>query len=149
MNKNINVVWCLLVIGIFHACKNQTTTQSTGPHLYSQDTTLPKDTINAANLTFENPIFDFGKVKEGPKLNYVFVMRNIGKIPVVISDVQTTCGCTTAYWPKGAIAPYQSDSIKIAFQTQGNSGAQEKKILVFSNSIRKIIVLTVKGIIQI
>lgn len=128
------------------ACENNQ--PLAGPKLYSSDTSATTNSPDSPNLRFEAPEFNFGKIKEGGIVRHSFLLSNLGKAPVVISEVQTTCGCTTAHWPKAPILPNHADSISIELHTQGNVGVQEKNILIFSNSAHKIIVLTIKAVVE-
>ena len=38
---------------------------------------------------------DFGEIAQGDKVEHTFRFRNTGNEPLVITNVQVTCGCTT------------------------------------------------------
>ncbi len=85
-------------------------------------------------LQLEESTFDFGDLKQGDKVSHEFILKNDGKSPLVISNVITTCGCTAPEWPKTPIAPKQSATIKIAFDSRGRAGVQNKVITIISNA---------------
>lgn len=93
-----------------------------------------QDTINVAKLKFEEDLFDFGKVKEGAQVEHIFSFRNVGKVPLVISDVKSTCGCTIPEWPEDPIEPGQKGAISVQFNSNGRSGEQSKPVTVFANT---------------
>jgi hypothetical protein len=64
---------------------------------------------NTADMTFESMEHDFGKIKEdaGPA-NFNFNFKNTGKVPLVISAVNASCGCTTPEWSKEPVLPRKS-----------------------------------------
>ncbi len=76
---------------------------------------------------------DFGKHKEGEVLDTVFVFKNTGEVPLIISKVKTSCGCTATEWPKEPVMPGDSGKIAVEFNTRGKSGKQTKTITIHSN----------------
>ncbi len=93
-----------------------------------------QDTINVAKIAFEEEYFDFGKVKEGNKVKHVFNFKNVGKVPLVISDVKSTCGCTIPDWTEDPIEPGADGKISVEFNTNGKPGEQSKPVTVFANT---------------
>jgi len=94
----------------------------------------PQDTTNVAKISFEEDMYDFGQVSEGEKVNHVFSFTNTGKVPLVINDVKSTCGCTVPDWPEDPIPPGDSGEISVAFNSYGRTGEQSKPITVFANT---------------
>ncbi len=90
--------------------------------------------ISSSKLLFEEDSHDFGKVPQGPQLEYSYKFTNKGKSLLVIDKVQPSCGCTGAtIGGKNEYEKGESGEVKITFNTQGRSGHQEKHIMVFSN----------------
>ena len=90
-----------------------------------------------AKIIFTEESYDFGRVKEGPVLEYSFRFTNAGDKPLVIEKVQTSCGCTGATIDgKTEFGKGEEGEIKITFNTQGREGPQEKHVTVFTNEIR-------------
>lgn len=90
--------------------------------------------ISTSKIVFEEDYHDFGKVPQGPQLEYSFKFTNKGKSPLIIEKVQPSCGCTGATTGgKNEFAKGESGEIKITFNTQGRSGHQEKHVMVFTN----------------
>lgn len=83
-------------------------------------------------LIFEKETHDFGTVAEGTQATYVFRVKNIGKEPVVIPNVQAACGCTTPTWTKEPILPGKIGMIKAVYNTTGRPGPFNKAITVTS-----------------
>ncbi len=89
---------------------------------------------SSSKILFEEEYHDFGKVPQGPQLEYGFKFTNKGKTPLVIERVQTSCGCTGATTGgKNEYSKGESGEIKVSFNTQGRTGRQEKQIIVFTN----------------
>jgi hypothetical protein len=55
---------------------------------------------------------------------------NYGTEPVTITDIRTSCGCTTAALEKRKYAPGESGAIEAKFNFAGHTGHQEKWIFV-------------------
>lgn len=96
-------------------------------------------------LKFNKMVHDFGKVKEAGVINYTFEVTNVGTSPVVITNAQPSCGCTTPEWSKDPIMPGQTKSIKVGFDTKNRPHAFNKTITVISNAENSQEVLTIKG----
>jgi hypothetical protein len=101
-----------------------------------------------ATLTFTTVEHDFGKIKEGTMANYEFAFTNTGKAPLVLSNVQPSCGCTTPEWSKEPIMPGAKGVIKASFNSYGRPGTFQKYITVKSNASNGEITLTIKGTVE-
>jgi Protein of unknown function (DUF1573) len=96
-------------------------------------------------LKFGKETHDFGTLKEGPIATYNFEITNTGTAPVLITNAQASCGCTTPEWPKEAIMPGAKAAIKVGYNTAGRPGPFTKTITVISNAENGNVVLTIKG----
>ena len=85
-------------------------------------------------MKFETREIDFGTHNEGDVLDTVFKFTNTGDAPLVITNVKTSCGCTTPYWPKKPIQPGESEEIKVRFNTRHKPGKQTKTITIHTNT---------------
>ena len=99
-------------------------------YAYAQDETSQP----GPSITFEESSFDFGDIHQGDKVMHVFNFENTGDAPLIISNVQTTCGCTATDWPRDPVAPGESASITVNFNSAGKMGRQNKIITIVSNS---------------
>jgi len=97
-------------------------------------------------ITFETLEHDFGKITEGDKVEYDFKFTNTGEAPLIISEVQVSCGCTTPSWPKGVIKPGESDIIKVVYNSKDRQGTFSKKIVVTSNTYPNQTALKISGV---
>ena len=57
------------------------------------------------HLVFDAESFDFGKIKQEVPATHKFEFTNTGSMPVIISDVKASCGCTTPGWSKEPVLP--------------------------------------------
>jgi hypothetical protein len=74
---------------------------------------------------------------------FIFEFKNTAKKAAVITNVQTSCGCTAADRPETPIRKGKKGVIKVHYDTK-RVGAFTKTITVFSN-VGDPIVLTIKG----
>ena len=96
-------------------------------------------------IEFDSESHDFGNVPEGTLAEHEFVFTNKGTTPVIISDVQASCGCTTPFWTKDPVMPEGKGTIKASYNSQGRPGAFHKSITVTSNATEATKVLYIKG----
>lgn len=106
------------------------------------------DTVNVAKMIFEETTFDFGEVKEGEIVQHVFKFNNTGKVPLLINNARSTCGCTVPKWPREAIAPGASGEISVEFNTRAKTGEQEKPITVTANTYPSNSQIFLKGFVH-
>ena len=91
--------------------------------------------LTGPKISFSESAFDFGDIVVGDKVEYIFEFENIGNEPLILSDVRTTCGCTAPEWPREPVAPGETASLKVVFNSAGKSGIQNKVITVMSNAV--------------
>lgn len=91
---------------------------------------------NGPVITFEKKSHDFGDITQGDKVEYVFSFSNSGTEPLIITNVEVTCGCTTPKgWPRDPIPPGGKGELTVAFSTSGKIGRQNKPVIIISNAI--------------
>ena len=90
---------------------------------------------------------DYGKVtKEEDNGVRVFEFTNTGTAPLIINNVQSSCGCTVPSKPTEPIAPGKTGKIEVKYNM--NPGPIRKTITVETNAINAEdgrIVLKIKG----
>lgn len=93
-----------------------------------------KDAEKMPVIEFETKTYDFGDVIEGERLTYAFKFKNTGKSNLIIYSSEATCGCTTSQPPKAPIRPGESNEITVTFDSKGQKGKVQKRILVGANT---------------
>lgn len=102
--------------------------------LYVSDNSIIAAYDKGPKIVFKETEHDFGKVPQGPSLQYNFKFTNKGSGILRIEKVSTSCGCTAAeVGNKTEYKKNESGSIKVEFMTQGRVGHQEKTITVYTN----------------
>ncbi|MGY0407754.1 MAG: DUF1573 domain-containing protein [Polaribacter sp.] len=102
--------------------------------------------INAQEFKFVNETINYGKIAKGSNGERTFVFTNVGKAPLIVKSVQSSCGCTVPKKPEKPIMPGEKGEIKVSYDTN-RIGGFSKQLTITSNAkeVRKII--KIKGIV--
>ncbi len=84
-------------------------------------------------MELDEETFDFGTIKQGEKVTHEFIFNNKGDSDLVITDVKTSCGCTAAVTSSKTLAPGDSGTLKVTFDSKGRSGPQTKTATIVTN----------------
>ncbi|MEY2792271.1 MAG: hypothetical protein RJA76_263 [Bacteroidota bacterium] len=98
-------------------------------------------------IKFKSDKHDFGKIQQGVPATYTFEFTNTGKSPVVISNVQPSCGCTTPDWTREPIMPGKVGKVTASYNAAA-LGAFNKTITVVNNGEVGNIVLSIQGTVE-
>ena len=90
--------------------------------------------VNLPKVTLDKEMHDFGTIAEGVVVETEFIVTNTGETDLVIMDAKGSCGCTVPEPPKEPIKPGASDPIKVAFDSKGKPGNQEKTVTLTTNT---------------
>jgi len=93
---------------------------------------------SGAVITFKEKSVDFGDIVQGAKVEHTFVLTNSGTVPLVISNVAATCGCTVPSWPKEPVGPGKTAENKVSFNSAGKMGQQNSVVRIYSNASEPI-----------
>ena len=114
--------------------------------LYAQDYYKEADVIR-----FDKKVHDFGDVliAEGP-VSCIFTFTNIGKAPLVIHNVISSCGCTTPEWTREPVKPGATGTITATFSNDQGPYPFEKSLTVYvgvgSSSLDRPVLLRLRGV---
>lgn len=97
-----------------------------------------------AIFEWEASAHDFGKIKQGVPVTHEFKFTNTGKTPLVITNVQASCGCTTPAWSKEPIPPGGQGFIKATYNA-ASMGGFNKTVTVMANVENGFKQLSIKG----
>jgi hypothetical protein len=86
------------------------------------------------NISFINETHDFGEVVEGKVATHEFVFTNTGNAPLIIQNVQASCGCTSPFWTKEPVMPGKTGTIKASYNSAGRPGPFTKSLTITSNA---------------
>jgi hypothetical protein len=96
---------------------------------------------------FNSMTVDLGKVKVGTPVTGTFVVTNISNAPIVIQDVQPSCGCTKSDYTKEPIQPGKSGTITATYNAAA-IGNFNKSVYVKFADINEQIALNIVGTVQ-
>ena len=112
----------------------------------SQSNNNANDKKGAAEITFAETEFDFGSIEQGSDAAHVFSYKNTGKEALVVSNVQTSCGCTIPEWTREPVKKKKTGEVKVKYNTHA-VGTFVKTITVYSNASNSPVTLKIKGIV--
>lgn len=98
-------------------------------------------------ITVDKTIHDFGTIKESKgNVSAVFTIKNMANVPIILSKVRASCGCTTPEWTKEPIAPGKTGKVTATYNPKG-AGPFEKSITINISvgDKTRTIVVKVKG----
>jgi hypothetical protein len=123
----------LLFVGIF------------GLSINAQDQLATKKIDETAPIfKFENEVVDYGEIARNSDGVKILKFTNVGKSPLIITNVKGSCGCTVPTRPKEPIMPGDTGEIEIKYATN-RIGAFSKTVTITSNASKPSVVIQVKG----
>ncbi|MGR3179166.1 MAG: DUF1573 domain-containing protein [Candidatus Anammoxibacter sp.] len=101
--------------------------------LLKSKTDTDKEAEDAPNISVKEPVYNFGKVYRGIKVEHVFRFKNEGQGELKIEKARTSCGCTAAIISSKNIPHNEYGEVKVTFNTQSYTGKVTKKVTLYSN----------------
>ncbi len=89
----------------------------------------------------------FGFVKKGELVKLDYEITNAGKEPLIITDAEVSCSCTTVDFPKQPIATGQTTKVTVNFDTKTVYDRQDRVVLLKSNDPNSPAKIRYKGIV--
>ncbi len=106
--------------------------------------TLAQEKI--AKIEFKKTTIDYGTIEKGADGVRTFEFTNTGNAPLIISKVNSSCGCTVPKKPNGPIMPGQTGEIQVKYDTKRVSPIR-KTVTVLSNAETPTVALKIKGLV--
>ena len=100
--------------------------------------------VTKPEFKFVKELINYGKIEQNAKGNRVFHFTNIGKSPLIIKDIKTSCDCAVPKKPTRPIMPGEKGTIEVSYDTS-KIGGFIKQITIFSNAKKSIKKLRIKG----
>jgi uncharacterized cupredoxin-like copper-binding protein len=122
--------------------KNVTTeTKIINPYFFGSEQTKDKPVPDAQEAKqAEENTWDFGQVKEGEVLKHEFILKNDLRITMNITRVDTSCGCTASKVKKKVLAPGESTTLEVNFNSKGRSGPTQQFVYVQTDNLDKPVI---------
>lgn len=112
-----------------------------------EDIKTNKENKDLPEIFFQNTTHDYGTIKYDSDGTCEFTFKNTGKEPLLLTQVQASCGCTTPTWPKEPIKAGETGTIVVKYNTK-IPGAFTKTVRVYSNAKTNLVTLTIKGSVE-
>lgn len=97
---------------------------------------------NFGNLTANTPVpqaifdrlsHDYGKINQGTTNPTSFTLTNKGNATLTIRKVKASCGCTAPQPKKLVLAPGESTTIDVIYNSHGKDGKQNQNVTIITN----------------
>jgi len=126
------IIIIALSIGIFTACENKqrTDNQTLADSLKALQPTEDKFPV----MQIDTPSVDLGTIYQGDTIMHTYRFKNTGNMPLVLSTVNASCGCTTPSYSSDPVQPGESGFIKVKFNSKGKEGKLNKTVKAYANT---------------
>jgi hypothetical protein len=94
-------------------------------------------------LQLKETTWNFGKIQQGRPVTHNFEIVNTGKEPLMLENVQASCGCTTPEWTRDAIQPGATSVIKVGYNAAAEGTFQKLITIRYHNNQTKT--MTISG----
>ena len=100
-------------------------------------------------VEFDKTVHDFGDISidDGPQ-TCVFTVKNVGKEPIAIYEVVTSCGCTDAKWTREPLQPGKTGTISATYKNEDGPIPFDKTLTVYIAGVSKPVILRLRGIVH-
>ena len=100
-------------------------------------------------VEFDKTVHDFGdiSINDGPQ-TCVFTVKNVGKDPIAIYEVVTSCGCTDAQWTREPILPGKTGTIMGTYKNEDGPVPFDKTLTVYIAGVGKPVILRMRGLVH-
>ena len=94
---------------------------------------VPAAGVSGPKISFASSVHDFGQIKGTEVVKCTFMFTNVGNQVLEVTNVQASCGCTTAGDWSRKVEPGKTGTIPIQFNGANFSGQVAKSITVTCN----------------
>ena len=103
--------------------------------------------IPGMHLSINEMTHDFGTHPQYTKTEFEFNIKNDSTLALVISNISTSCGCTTPTYSKRPVKSGKIATVKVAYDAS-RIGIFSKTIYVYTNFSTEPIELNIKGTME-
>lgn len=105
-------------------------------------------TVKKPEVQTDGVLYDFGFAQHNQTITHIFKLKNVGRMPLMINAVESTCACTAALLSNKKVLPNQTAEIKVVFETQYWRGRRTATVKVRTNDVDSpVVYFTVTGVI--
>lgn len=129
MKKSVILIFAFT---IFIACENKqrTDNQTIEDNQKALQPTADKFPV----MAIDTPSVDLGTLMQGDTIMHVYNFKNTGNMPLVLSNVNASCGCTTPSYSTEPVAPGERGFITVKFNSKGKEGKLNKTVTAYANT---------------
>jgi len=102
-------------------------------------------TFAQAKMEIKEAKKSFGVVQKGEVVKLEYNLTNTGNEPLIITDGEVSCSCTSVDLPKQPIAPGQAAKVIVSFDTKTVYDKQDRVVLLISNDPKSPTKIRFKG----
>ena len=130
------------MLGVLSACAGHNGSKET---LVDGREYSVQDSVSEPVMLFDTLEHDFGTIIEGERVVGYFDYENGGGKDLLITSVESSCGCTIPGWSTEPLKPGEKGRLEVIFDASGRNGSQRKIITVQSNASNQAVRLTIKA----
>ena len=156
-----NVFYCTAILLAVCGCRNASSAevkkamQELGQTIENPTMAVVPDDATEDGLQvvevveFDKTVHDFGdiSVNDGPQ-TCTFTVKNIGKEPIAIYEVVTSCGCTDASWTREPLQPGKTGTISATYKNEDGPVPFDKTLTVYIAGVSKPVILRLRGMVH-
>ncbi len=102
-----------------------------------------------ASKLFPKQVHDFGVIEEDRgSVRCEFEYENKSDAPIIITNVQASCGCSMPEWSVEPLMPGAKEKIVVTFNPAGRPGVFDKEITVSTSAPEGVCILHIKGTVN-
>ncbi len=106
--------------------------------------TAMRTAADKAEFKFEKETHDFGKIPQGKPVSVDFKFTNVGDEPLIITKVESSCGCTVPKYTSTPVKKGETGVITVTYNA-ASVMAFNKAVTVKSNAKTPVKYLYIKG----
>ena len=135
--KKVFFVMALLCAGVIQ----QAAAQNVAVNTPSATAKVP---AKPASISWKKTVHQLGEIKQAVPVSVEFEFTNVSKTPVLLTQVQGSCGCTATAYSKEPILPGQTSKVTATYNAAA-LGSFNKTVTVTTNADTTPYTLTLQG----
>lgn len=92
----------------------------------------PRHSSDSAWLQFETRYIKAEMNEDDKPVDFFFKMKNVGKEPIRIKRMVSTCSCASARYDRQTVRPGETAVITVSYNPKGHPGLFERKVFVYT-----------------
>lgn len=101
----------------------------------------------SGNIELDSDVHDFGDILLGSgPVSCSFSVKNVGKEPIAIYSVVSSCGCTDVEWTKAPIKPGETGKISATYSNNEAPLPFDKNLTAYFSDTKKPVILKLRGV---